>query len=218
LEGHTFHIIGEDGTPVWAVTAKDELILPAGKRFDVLIQGGPVGVYALETLPHDTGPDGNQFPRATLAWLVSQGAGQPAAALPVTLDQTRDLSAAPIARQREIMFSEDTETNLFFINGRTFDHNRVDVTAKFGTVEEWTIRNDSREEHPFHIHQVEFQVMSVNGEPYDANGLQDVVMLPSEGEVVVRIPFREFTGMWVVHCHILNHEDAGMMATIEVVP
>ncbi|MGD9891021.1 MAG: multicopper oxidase family protein [Dehalococcoidia bacterium] len=218
LEGHSFRVIGEDGTPVWAVVAKDELVLPAGKRFDVLIQGEPVGVYALETLPYDTGPDGNQFPQATLAWMVSQGEGRPAASLPMTLDQTRDLSSEPIARQREIVFSEDTETNLFFINGKTFDHDRVDVTAQFGTVEEWTIRNVSKEEHPFHIHQVEFQVMSVNGDPYDAHGLQDVVMLPSEGEVVVRIPFREYTGTWVFHCHILNHEDAGMMATIEVVP
>lgn len=218
LEGHTFHVIAEDGTPVWTVTARDQLVLPAGKRFDVLIQGGPPGTYALQTLSYDTGPDGNQFPQVKLGTLVSQGAAQAPTSLPATLEGTRDLNSAPIAQRRDIEFSEDVEANLFFINGRTFDHNRVDITAKFGTVEEWTIRNTSGEEHPFHIHQLDFQVMSVNGQPYNAYGLQDVVMLPAHGEVVVRIPFREFTGTWVFHCHILNHEDRGMMATVEVVP
>jgi len=116
------------------------------------------------------------------------------------------------------VFSEDPQTDLYYINGRAFDHNRVDVTAQFGTVEEWTIRNVSQEEHPFHIHQGGFQVMSVNGVPYNARGQQDTVMLPVGGDVVMRKPFRDFTGKFVYHCHILNHEDAGMMAVIEVVP
>ena len=59
--------------------------------------------------------------------------------------------------------------------------------------------------------------MSVNGEPYDAVSLQDTVILPVHGNVVVRMHFKDFTGRYVYHCHILNHEDNGMMAVVEVV-
>ena len=88
-------------------------------------------------------------------------------------------------------------------------------------MEEWTLRNRAPEEHPFHIHINAFQVMSVNGRPYPAHGLQDVVTIPrmrngTPGEVVIRIPFRHFTGHFVFHCHILGHEDAGMMMTVQV--
>lgn len=96
--------------------------------------------------------------------------------------------------------------------------NRIDQTVKLGTLEEWTIVNDNNQQHPFHIHVDSFQVMSVNGEPYEAVGRQDVVNLPANGgEVVIRIPFDGFTGKFVYHCHILNHEDLGMMAVVEVV-
>jgi FtsP/CotA-like multicopper oxidase with cupredoxin domain len=59
--------------------------------------------------------------------------------------------------------------------------------------------------------------MSVNDQPYEAHGLQDTVILPANGEVVVRIPFEDFVGRFVYHCHILPHEDTGMMGTVEVV-
>ena len=104
------------------------------------------------------------------------------------------------------------------IDGKQFDPNRVDQQVKLGTVEEWTIRNVTEELHPFHIHVDDFQVMSINGEPYEANGRQDTIPLPIKGEVVVRIPFNDFTGKFVYHCHILNHEDNGMMGIVEVVP
>jgi FtsP/CotA-like multicopper oxidase with cupredoxin domain len=64
----------------------------------------------------------------------------------------------------------------------------------------------------------DFQVMSMNGRPYDARGLQDTVTIPPQGgETVVRIPFEDYTGRFVFHCHILNHEDRGMMQTVDVV-
>ena len=207
---------------MWQVKALDELLLPSGKRFDVLIQGGAAGSYKLETLPYNTGPEGNQFPEVDLATLVSQGASQPAATLPTKLVPNGDLSSATIAQRQTIEFSENDAADQYYINGRTFDHNRVDVTVKFGTIEEWTIANVSNEQHPFHIHQLDFQVMSVNDKPYNAAGLQDTVMVPQLGKVVIRLPFLapnlQYKGKWVFHCHILNHEDMGMMAVIEVVP
>jgi len=103
------------------------------------------------------------------------------------------------------------------INGKVFDHNRVDYIVKLGDVEEWTLKNLDTEDHTFQIHVNDFQVMLVNGQPYNAHGLQDTVVIPTGGEAVVRIPFTDFFGKFVFHCHILPHEDTGMMGVIEVI-
>ena len=123
-----------------------------------------------------------------------------------------------IDETRLVSFSEDPVTGLFFINHNTFDHDRVDVKVPLGNVEEWTIRNSSDELHIFHIHQVAFQVISQNGKPVPFDGLQDTVSIPIHGEVKVRIAFTDpaIVGRFMFHCHILEHEDKGMMAQIEV--
>ena len=102
------------------------------------------------------------------------------------------------------------------INGEAFNPNETNVAPLLGSVEEWTLRNSTDEDHPFHIHVNDFQVVKVNGRPYKANGLQDVVIIPKHGSVVIRNPFDQFTGHFVFHCHILGHEDGGMMKTVQV--
>ena len=114
-----------------------------------------------------------------------------------------------------MVFSEDNKAGKFFINGEQFN-GRTMYTPKLGTVEEWTLKNVTGEDHPFHIHVNDFQVMSVNGKPYDAASLQDIVKIPAKGEVVIRQRFADFTGKFVFHCHILAHEDNGMMAVVDV--
>jgi FtsP/CotA-like multicopper oxidase with cupredoxin domain len=89
--------------------------------------------------------------------------------------------------------------------------------VKLGDLEEWKINNTDDDDHTFHIHINDFQVMSVNGQPYNAHGLQDTVILPANGQVVVRMQFQDFVGRFVYHCHILPHEDTGMMGIVEVV-
>lgn len=216
LDGHPFHVIAEDGNPVWEVRTFDSLVMPPGKRFDVLVQGGEPGAYELKTLPYDQ--QGDMYPEATLASVTVNASTDEPVELPTRMAEPSDLSDATIANERTITFAKDQAAGTFTIDGKTFDPNRVDHEVKLGTVEEWTIVNDNNQQHPFHIHVDSFQVMSVNGEPYDAVGRQDVVNLPANGgEVVVRIPFDEFPGKFVYHCHILNHEDLGMMAVVEVV-
>ena len=91
------------------------------------------------------------------------------------------------------------------------------VRPRLGTVEEWTLINNSTSEHPFHIHINDFQVMSINGHPYNAHGLQDTVVIPAKGgRVVIRQPYEDFTGKFVFHCHVIFHEDRGMMAVVQV--
>jgi FtsP/CotA-like multicopper oxidase with cupredoxin domain len=105
-----------------------------------------------------------------------------------------------------------------FIDGKTFDPNRIDTRVRLGAVEEWTIRNESDELHDFHIHQGSFQLVEVNGKPQPLDGYYDTINLPMRSEIKIIIPFTDPTmlGKFVYHCHLLAHEDKGMMATIEV--
>lgn len=184
----------------------------------MLVQGGPTGRTQLQTLAYDTGPAGNKFPQATLATLVSEGPSAHPAALPTSaFAPVTDLSHSAIAARRTLVFSENKDGSKFFINGKQFDPNRVDVRSKLNTVEEWTVRNDSNEEHSFHVHVNKFQLMSINGRPHHGHGLQDTASVPAKGKIVLRTQFRNYTGKTVLHCHILNHEDAGMMAVLEIV-
>jgi hypothetical protein len=107
--------------------------------------------------------------------------------LPTSLIPERDLNLANVTNHRVLNFSSNDRDWIYMINNTTFDHNRVDITAKLGTVEEWKLVNldkvSSGNIHPFHIHVNDFQVMSVNGKPYDAHGYQDTVIIPTGGEV-----------------------------------
>ena len=215
LDGHAFHVVAEDGNPVWDVRTADALVLPPGKRFDVLVQAGEAGAYAFETITYDQG--NHVYPEVQLATLTIEGDAQPPASLPASVAPDRDLDSAEIATTRDIFFNDVDDDPIFEINGQQFDPNRIDEVVQLGTVEEWTIRNVTAEQHPFHIHVNDFQVVSVNGQPYNAANLQDIVILPAGGEVVIRAPFMDYPGKFVFHCHILFHEDHGMMAVVDVV-
>ena len=130
----------------------------------------------------------------------------------------------PIARRRTFTFSDAPDFSAFYINGKTYDENRIDTTVRLGHVEEWTIRNAAGELHVFHLHQTSFLVKEVNGVQQDYPGLRDVINVPwqigdTPGEVKLIIPFLNplMVGKFVYHCHIVGHEDAGMMQNIEVV-
>jgi suppressor of ftsI len=219
--GLRFHVIGEDANPTTRIRTQGTLLLPPGKRWDVLVQGPRQGTYRLRTLRFSTGPAGDVYPARTLATIMSVGQRVRPVALPRTQRLPEDLrprfAHLHIDRRRRIVFSESANGNRFFINGKQFDHHRVDERVMLGATEEWTILNTSNELHPFHIHVNDFQVMSINGRPYHAVSLQDTVPLPIHGRVVIRLRFTGFTGKFVFHCHILAHEDRGMMAVVQVI-
>jgi FtsP/CotA-like multicopper oxidase with cupredoxin domain len=104
----------------------------------------------------------------------------------------------------------------FTIDRRGFDPQRVDQTVAAGSVEEWTITNTSSMDHPFHLHVWPMQVLSIAGRGIDPPTWQNVVNVPARSSSVVRIAFDDHTGRTVYHCHILDHEDNGMMGVIEV--
>ncbi|OCS87089.1 multicopper oxidase family protein [Caryophanon tenue] len=112
-------------------------------------------------------------------------------------------------------------TENFLLNGKTFDHERIDFRQKQGDTEIWEIENIINEEgamaHPFHIHGTQFLVVSVDGEEPDAawQGYKDTITVQPNQKVRIAVRFPE-KGIYMFHCHILEHEDVGMMGQIEV--
>jgi suppressor of ftsI len=219
-DGLRFAITGQDANPMERVVTRRALLLPPGKRYDVLVQGPPAGTYRLRTLRYSTGPGGDTYPTRRLATIVSSGVMIAPATLPTSQRLPALLrprfASQHVDRRRRIVFSESANGNSFFINGTQFKHDVVNQHVRLGDLEEWTIINTSKEQHPFHIHVNDFQVMSINGHRVRAPSLQDTVPLPVHGRVVIRLRFTDFTGRFVFHCHILNHEDGGMMQIVEV--
>jgi FtsP/CotA-like multicopper oxidase with cupredoxin domain len=106
----------------------------------------------------------------------------------------------------------------FTFNGQTFDMDRIDTQVKLNTIEDWELINvdPDRMDHPFHLHINRFQVMSRNGQPEPYRAWKDTVLVRGGETVRIRIPFRDFAGKTVYHCHILDHEDLGMMGIVNI--
>jgi FtsP/CotA-like multicopper oxidase with cupredoxin domain len=216
LDGHQLHQIAKDGNTLNETWTRDEIILAPGERAEVLIQAGPAGSYALRTLPIATGF--NTQKDATLATLVVDGAAVAPQPLPTTLLPVEDLSAVEVDQHRRITFQFGPPINppqtIFWIDHQVFDGNRDDQTVQLGTTEEWVIRNATANWHPFHIHINDYQVVAINGSPVPLRYHEDTTAVPPFGEITMRTRFRDFPGRWVYHCHILLHEDHGMMGTV----
>jgi len=217
LEGHTLYKIAQDGNRLNQIVGSQEIVLPPGSRVEVLVRGGAPGTYMFRSLAFNTGPE-DQNPEVILATIIAEGPTQQPLPLPAKLPPVADLRKQPVAHKRVIVFSEGP--GKFFINGKQFDMDRVDTTVNLGDVEEWTIRNASDEMHTFHIHQLDFQVVEVDGRQVPFIGVQDNVNVPVGGVVKILVSFTDpvIVGKFVYHCHILSHEDKGMMAVIEVKP
>ena len=225
LEGHTMFEIARDGNRHTRIVPRNDTFLPISSRTEFLVQCGAEGVYEFKTLPINMGPQGDMYPEDTLLTLVVQGKPEEPIPLPLPNEfpPVENLCDQVPELERTSVFSETPDGNTFFINGKEFNPKRVDFDITVGTIEQWRILNDSRENHVFHIHQTDFQVCEINGEPQEFIGHQDTVNLPYKNdpedpptEVRVAIDFRDpvICGNFVYHCHIMNHEDNGMMSRI----
>ncbi|HEY7068090.1 MAG TPA: multicopper oxidase family protein [Chloroflexota bacterium] len=237
LEGHGLHVIARDGialgtldaagahTVVPASGTPDAILFAPGQRVDVLVQAGAPGTYQLRALPYH---QGYPAPTGPLARVVV--AGEP---LPMRLPTALPLAPLPpigdgeLTGSRELIFSriapavEATEhwrEFHFMVDEHSFDAARVDHRVRLGAVEEWTVTNvDPGNDHVFHIHINPFQVTRYNGQPVAEPIWLDTVVVPANGgSVTFRSRFTDFTGKYVLHCHMMNHEDMGMMQVVEV--
>jgi bilirubin oxidase len=120
------------------------------------------------------------------------------------------ISIANVAAKRSFVLG------MMSINGQAFDMSRVDVHAKLGTTEIWTIQNQAAINHPFHVHGYSFQVIDRNGKPAAQPAWEDTVNVASGDVVRIALRFDDLAGTRMYHCHILEHEDQGMMGVFDV--
>jgi FtsP/CotA-like multicopper oxidase with cupredoxin domain len=138
------------------------------------------------------------------------------ASLPPRINSIQALNPQTVAQKRTIKFTEVMQMLSFSFNDKEFDPQRVDIRAKLGTVELWDLVNDSDMDHPFHIHTNSFQIYTRNGRTEAQPTWKDVVNVKSKETVQILVPFADFVGLTVFHCHILEHEERGMMGVVEI--
>ena len=176
----------------------------------------------------DSGSRATSAP-TTLATVSVTGAAPdqaPARSLAAPTVGRRDLRGLAVDGRRRITFTMGMGMGMgmgggmtFGFDGREFDPTRLDQQVALGAVEEWTLANTSPMDHPFHLHVWPMQVVDApDADPSGRPDWRDVVIVPARGQVTVRIRFDDFGGRTVYHCHVLDHEDHGMMGTIEVQP
>ena len=245
VESHPLNVISVDGLTLTALQTVSSIRLAAANRADILIKASTTpGTYAIQKAQDSPGGPPT-ISGQTLAFIQVSGAplnmGLPSA-LPVEKALEPILDAELNRPGRTIVYHVGPTTqgpgnNLpnFTINGARFDPNAVGEVVDLGAVEEWTLENhnsapNANVPHPHHIHINPFYVTEVfipgvpdNGKPPLSPPLwMDTIDIPPAsggvpGHVKVRSRFVDFTGKFVMHCHILTHEDAGMMRVVQVV-
>jgi FtsP/CotA-like multicopper oxidase with cupredoxin domain len=212
------------------VTRKDIKLAPAGRaEFIVTAPGTGVKEAIFQTLKVDTGTGGNDPTRA-LANIVTTASASVLPVIPTAGEAPRpqrseDLATAKVTASRYLFFAEGGSEFYIVYDGQApvpySPDEKPAITTTQGSVEDWTILNQTGEVHAFHIHQLHFLLLERNGEALPAAQQQylDTVDVPANETVTLRMDFRgKVVGDFVYHCHILEHEDHGMMAIIRVLP
>jgi FtsP/CotA-like multicopper oxidase with cupredoxin domain len=226
LEGENFEVVAMDGEPIarhdpeHPIRVANRVLLPPAGRLEAIVTAPPGGTGRLITHCVDTGPAGDPNPAMVLADIVLPFSAAPAGKISET-SLKPDFSALNLAAEEKapprftVTFTEDK--NGFYINGEKFAPDSVPmVRVKVGSYQHWRIVNATRELHPMHIHQVHFLAYAENDRPVADPLWLDTVNVPYGGSVDIVMDFTDpvIRGMSVFHCHLLNHEDKGMMAKI----
>ncbi len=148
-----------------------------------------------------------------LKFRVNQSAGD-TSSVPATLRAVPDIGQPTVTRN----FSFDFTSNRWTINGLGFDPGRIDARPVLGTTEKWVFTNPTGSTHMVHIHDVDQQCVSRDGGPcYPYETMKETWSLAPGETLELKLKFTDHTGIYVMHCHILEHEDDGMMTQFEVV-
>jgi FtsP/CotA-like multicopper oxidase with cupredoxin domain len=229
LDSAQFEIVALDGMPLayhdpsTRTRLMTHVLVPPAGRVEAIVTGPPAKSHAaLRTRCFDTGADGDSNPAMVLADIVPTSSstqrtrpplgGEPVYAVFAPDVLKRIESSAP---QFVVNFTEDKQG--FYINGQKFEMNSGPMlTVDVGSLHHWRVTNATREVHPFHIHQVHFLTYAVDGKPVKDPVWLDTVNVPYGSSVDLVMDFTDpiIRGMSLFHCHLLSHEDKGMMAKI----
>jgi bilirubin oxidase len=220
-------VIGSDGGLLEAPVAVDELLLGPAERAELVVAFDRPGAATLATLDYDRGWMGPGRPSdAGLTLLTVDVSESPSEAMPPLPERLRPIAplGAPTVSRRLVLTEAMTMNAAimgmdFLINGKAFDMGRIDFVARAGDIELWEIVNQSDMDHPFHLHGTQFQVVErerdghVSRPPYLA--WKDTVNV-ARRETVRILTRQEQPGPRMYHCHILEHEQLGMMGIVDV--
>ena len=207
VEGTDMTKIASDGGYLASPVVIEQLALAPGDRAEIIVNVGEESVALTDSA----------FGR--VLELRPNGSVSGAGTLPDKLADIDRISESEIAVDRSFRMGDARNfwefSPSWAINGVQFDMNRIDATVRFGDTERWTLSSDDGE-HVFHPHQTMFQILAINGEPPppEESGWEDSVWVNSEREVVIAARFDTYateTIPYLFHCHILDHEDLGMM-------
>ena len=229
IGGHEITLVGTDGGLVSSpIKGLKELLLAPAERAEIVIDfHGEVGSFALKSLPYERGWMGMDKPAVetiTIMDFALAGALVKPIALPEKLRDINPLGEANARKRIEFNETMGMGNGMmmmgFQIDGKAFDMDRIDLKSRKGDVELWEIFNNSDMDHPLHIHGTQFQIVERerNGEvfPVAFMAWKDTVNITPKETVRLKLRFN-LPGMRMYHCHILEHEDQGMMGKLQVV-
>ena len=217
LPGHKLLHVGTDGGLFERPVEVDEILVANAERVELLVRGtgAPGDRAVLQALPYDryipqTRPKSWNRPRDLLTLSYTRQRPAATAPIPTVLRSIPALDTAQSTATRVMVLTQG------MINAQVMDPGRVDVAARLGATEIWEIENLVGMDHPFHLHGFQFQVLDRNGVPEPFRAWKDVVNIPKHGSARFIVRYANFPGKWMFHCHILDHEDHGMMGILEV--
>ena len=223
LPGHKFTVISWDGGLLPQPYEADTVLIAPGERYEVLVTvTRAVGALVdLVTIHYDRGheiPDPGVLPLLTLK---VGAAAPPPAALPATWGRSVDLEVPADAPTRTLVLQEEEpkepgQEPKFFINNQRFP-DVPSIDGKEGAVEIWSVKSDTEMDHPFHLHGMFFRVLDVDGVPPLHVGWKDTVNVPQKKTLRFAVRYGA-PGVWMYHCHILEHAERGMMGELRLSP
>lgn len=198
---------GSDGGLFEHPVETDEILLAVGERVELLVRGAgePGTVAMLRSLPYDrnipqTRPRDWTEPRDLLTLRYATESPLPPAALPQRLRRVAALDTTHVTATRIMVMTQG------LINGQLMDMSRVDVSTSLGATEIWQLENLVGMDHPFHLHGFQFQVLDRDGVPEPFASWKDTVNVPRHQTVRFIVRYENYSGKWMFHCHILDHE------------
>lgn len=221
LEGHTLNVVGTDGGLLDKPYPNSYFLLSPGERLDILVKGNlRKGKYRLLSLAYDRGGMGGGQ-QVTLLTLSVDGS-RASDAIPSIVNPGAVRATAQPVKTEQIILSMGQGKG--YVNGISFDGvNAYAVHSDLDTWEVWEISNSSGMDHPFHQHTHPCQVLSISGgdSAYasfmtKAPAWKDTFIIPKWGSARILLPIMDYDGMAMFHCHILEHEDIGMLGVWHV--
>jgi bilirubin oxidase len=217
IPGQTMIHVGSDGGLFERPVEVKEILVANSERVEVLVRGtgAPGSTTVLQTLPYDryapnTRPADWDKTRDLAKLQYTDEAPVEPISIPATLRKIPVLDTLLAKRTRVFALQQG------FINGKLHDMNRIDERVKLGDTEIWKIENLVGMDHPFHLHGFQFQVIDRDGVPEAQRTWKDTINVPKHSVARIIVRFADFPGKWMYHCHILDHEDHGMMGVLLV--